>query len=408
MTAVTTWREQLPKLLLHLALPPRNVLNFDETGLYISTLPRRTYGRSKVVGRKIPKERLTVGFLCNADGSTFWRPLIISKSRRPQDFRPDFDPEPYCYWRANKRGWMINQLFTHFIEQLNAAMYTESRDIVVLLDNASSHTLLTETAETEDMFGFRTRKLSNVRLVYLPPNTTCFTQPLDQGIIKAAKTKYKKLWLIDLHRQWGNDNRRPSLARYKPNMRDEVVWVHDSWMTIGARTVQRRLITELALGDGAIPVREYVDGDDNVPTCDEEGDDPLASEPSDPPTREAWESPLQVAAAFDGDLGSCESRRIARAACDMMIGYAKSIGVAPRDLTLLFDIRNPVVRDRLVRASPILNLNEQPSASSSAPRHGRVLPPSITGRDRLSELLHHSIHAVMGPYDASAEWMNCL
>ncbi|CAI5930610.1 unnamed protein product [Closterium sp. NIES-65] len=315
MTAVTTWREQLPKLLLHLALPPRNVLNFDETGLYISTLPRRTYGRSKVVGRKIPKERLTVGFLCNADGSTFWRPLIISKSRRPH-----FDPEPYCYWRANKRGWMINQLFTHFIEQLNAAMYTESRDIVVLLDNASSYTLLTETAETEDM----------------------------------------------------------------------------------------RLITELALGDGAIPVREYVDGDDNVPTCDEEGDDPLASEPSDPPTREAWESPLQVAAAFDGDLGSCESRRIARAACDMMIGYAKSIGVAPRDLTLLFDIRNPVVRDRLVRASPILNLNEQPSASSSAPRHGRVLPPSITGRDRLSELLHHSIHAVMGPYDASAEWMNCL
>ncbi|CAI7844578.1 unnamed protein product [Closterium sp. NIES-53] len=450
MHAVRTCREQMPKLLLHLAVPPRNVLNFDETGVYVSALPRRTYGRARVAGRKIAKDRLTVGFLCNADGSTFWRPLIISKSKRPVDFRPDYDPEPYCYWRSNRKGWMTKELFTHFIEKLNAAMYAEGRDVVILLDNASSHTLLTETAGTEDLFGFRTRTLSNVRLVYLPPNTTCFTQPLDQGIIKKAKTTYKKLWLMDLTRQWEEDRRRASLARYKPNMRDVVEWIYDSWMNVGARTVQLcwwntgclpnawemqleyvyarhneapeeadesregelqgvgRLITGLSLGCAAIAAEEYVAADDSLPTCDMGGPDPLSSEPAEPPTREEWEFPLPAAAAFDGDMNSRDSRRTARAACEMLIGYARSINVAPRDLTVLFDIRNPAVRERLERASPVLNLNEQPFTASSTPGRGRVLPPSITGTSRLSELVAGGVYAVMGTYDASAEWMNRL
>ncbi|CAI5995367.1 unnamed protein product [Closterium sp. NIES-65] len=388
MHAVRTCREQMPKLLLHLAVPPRNVLNFDETGVYVSALPRRTYGRAR--------------------------------------------------------------LFTHFIEKLNAAMYAEGRDVVILLDNASSHTLLTETAGTEDLFSFRTRTLSNVRLVYLPPNTTCFTQPLDQGIIKKAKTTYKKLWLMDLTRQWEEDRRRASLARYKPNMRDVVEWIYDSWMNVGARTVQLcwwntgclpnawemqleyvyarhneapeeadesredelqgvgRLITGLSLGCAAIAAEEYVAADDSLPTCDMGGPDPLSSEPAEHPTREEWEFPLPAAAAFDGDMNSRDSRRTARAACEMLIGYARSINVAPRDLTVLFDIRNPAVRERLERASPVLNLNEQPFTASSTPGRGRVLPPSITGTSRLSELVAGGVYAVMGTYDASAEWMNRL
>ncbi|CAI5971666.1 unnamed protein product [Closterium sp. NIES-65] len=85
---------------------PRDVYNFDETSLYLSVLPRKTYGGARVAGRKLAKERITVGLLVNANGSHSFRPLVISKARRPRDFRPDFDPEEYCYWRHNAKGWM--------------------------------------------------------------------------------------------------------------------------------------------------------------------------------------------------------------------------------------------------------------------------------------------------------------
>ena len=33
--------------------------------------------------------------------------------------------------------------------------------------------------------------LNNIQLIYLPPNTTCKTQPMDMGIIKNVKHKYR-------------------------------------------------------------------------------------------------------------------------------------------------------------------------------------------------------------------------
>jgi hypothetical protein len=38
-------------------------------------------------------------------------------------------------------------------------------------------------------------ELSNVKLVFLPPNTTAGTQPLDSGIIRNFKVKYRKMLL---------------------------------------------------------------------------------------------------------------------------------------------------------------------------------------------------------------------
>ncbi|CAI5953840.1 unnamed protein product [Closterium sp. NIES-64] len=155
LAAIRIAQEKLPQLLMHLSVRPRDTYNFDETALYISVLPRKTYGAGRVAGRKEVKDRLTVGFLVNADGSHSFRPLVISKAKRPHDFRPSFNP-----------------LFILFIGQLNAAMYAEDRHIVILLDNASSHILRSRGATSEDLFGFRTCSLSNIRLVYLPPNTT--------------------------------------------------------------------------------------------------------------------------------------------------------------------------------------------------------------------------------------------
>ncbi|CAI5986039.1 unnamed protein product [Closterium sp. NIES-64] len=106
MAAVRDAREKMPRLLTQLGVAPRDTFNLDETALWLSVLPRRTYSSGRIPGRKVSKERLTVAFLVNADGSHAFWPLVISKAKRPHDFRPDYDPEALCYWRHNAKGWM--------------------------------------------------------------------------------------------------------------------------------------------------------------------------------------------------------------------------------------------------------------------------------------------------------------
>jgi len=67
-------------------------------------------------------------------------------------------------------------IFQSWIKRVNELMRKESRNILLLMDNASSHQL--EESET----------LSNVRLHFLPPNTTAHLQRIDQGIIHSFKS----------------------------------------------------------------------------------------------------------------------------------------------------------------------------------------------------------------------------
>ncbi|CAI5480234.1 unnamed protein product [Closterium sp. Yama58-4] len=321
----------------------------------------------------------------------------------------------------------LPQLFTHFIEQLNAAMYAEGRHIVILLDNASSHMLRSEFGWSEIVCGLRTTCLSNLRLVFLPPNTTAFTQPLDQGIIATAKARYRQHWLRAFTALWNADGATSSAARFRPNLRDVLAWLSDAWTGIGPRTIQRcwwrtgclphswamelphvhddeptpsaypdielddeigdvgTLISGLRLGPGAMSAADYVAIDDGEPTCAEG-----AADPTEP------------------------ARRTAQAACEMLIGYARAISIQPRDLCHLFDICNPVIIARMERASPPINLNVTPSVArtpgatptpdSLRPR-GRVLHGWMTQPSRRQHLLDAGVGAVMGVYTDAAEWM---
>ncbi|CAI5998922.1 unnamed protein product [Closterium sp. NIES-64] len=457
MAAVRHAREKLPQLLTHLGVTPRDTFNIDETALWQSVLPRRTYSNGRIPGRKISKDRLTVAFLVNADGSHVFRPVVISKAKRPHDFRPDYDPESLCYWRHNAKGWMTSPLFTHFISQLNAAMYAEGRKILVLLDNASSHMLRSQLAWSEIVCGMRTTCMSNVRLVFLPPNTTAFTQPLDQGIIATVKARYRQHWLRAFSALWNGEGATTAVARFRPNLRDVLAWLSDAWMSVGERTIQRcwwrtgclplswslelshvhddeptpavypdieldddiddvgTLISGLALGNAAMTAAEYVAIDDGEPTSAEGAAGQPANEPESGVDAELWQAPTTIPAVYDDADPVCrEARHTARAACEMLIGYARATRITPRDLCHLFDIRNPIIIARMERASPSFNLNvaPQPVLSPGAtptpetPRpRGRVLPDWMTCPSRRQELLDAGVGAVMDGYVDAAEWM---
>jgi hypothetical protein len=79
---------------------------------------------------------------------------------------------------------MTTYIFTEWITKINKIMKLKKRKVLLFLDNATSH--------TEPL------ALSNVMLKFLPPNTTSKLQPLDLGIIRAFKARYRKHMLKHL------------------------------------------------------------------------------------------------------------------------------------------------------------------------------------------------------------------
>ncbi|CAI5975067.1 unnamed protein product [Closterium sp. NIES-64] len=178
------------------------------------------------------------------------------------------------------------------------------------------------------------------------------------------------------------------------------------------------LISGLALGNAAMTAAEYVAIDDDEPTCAEGTAGQPATEPEAGLEVELWHAPTTMQAVYDDADPVCrEARRTARAACEMLIGYARATRITPRDLCHLFDIRNPIVIARMERASPSFNLNvaPQPVPSPGAtptpetPRpRGRVLPGWMTRPSRCQELFDAGVGAVMDGYVDAAEWMRLL
>ena len=87
------------------------------------------------------------------------------------------DTLPVSY-RANKNAWMTSLLFEEWITRWDSTLGKQSRKILLLVDNCTTHPALDT--------------LKNIRLELLPPNTTSLIQPMDQGIIKNIKGHYRK------------------------------------------------------------------------------------------------------------------------------------------------------------------------------------------------------------------------
>jgi hypothetical protein len=64
----------------------------------------------------------------------------------------------------------------------------------MILDNASSHVV--SSSKVGKSCGFSTFELSNMTVVFHPPNVTSVVQPLVQGIIASFKIQYKKELLL--------------------------------------------------------------------------------------------------------------------------------------------------------------------------------------------------------------------
>ena len=79
---------------------------------------------------------------------------------------------------SNKKGWKTMAVFNTWITNWNCNLrwMQGNHKVVLFVDQASSHVL---------------QDLSNIRIQFLPPNTTSKLQPMDQGVIRSFKCCYR-------------------------------------------------------------------------------------------------------------------------------------------------------------------------------------------------------------------------
>ena len=181
LDAVDQWRSNvLPELLQQYA--PCDVYNADETGIYFRTVPDGTlrFG-NRLSGRKKAKKLVTALVCTNMDGSDKHPLLFIGKSKMPRYFR-NVAQLPTSYM-SSLNAWMTSIRFSKWLLALNCNMVKENRNIAIIVDNCSAHPKSTCSGD----------ELSNVSVIFLPPNVTSVIQPCDMGIIRNLKALYHKV-----------------------------------------------------------------------------------------------------------------------------------------------------------------------------------------------------------------------
>ncbi|XP_042230822.1 tigger transposable element-derived protein 1-like [Homarus americanus] len=164
------------------------VFNVDETGIYWEKMPDRTYiakEEKTMPGFKASKDRLILLLGGNAAGDCKLKPLLVYHSKNPKALKGVVKASLPVVWKANPKAWMTRVLFEdwffhNFVPDVekNCNNKNQPFKILLVLDNAPGH-----PSYLDDFH-------ANIKVVYLPPNTTSVLQPMDQGVMASFKEYY--------------------------------------------------------------------------------------------------------------------------------------------------------------------------------------------------------------------------
>ena len=120
-------------------------------------------------------------------------------------------------YRAQLKSWMSAELFEDWVTELDRKFDSAKRKIVLMIDDCTSH--------------LHVKNLEGIELILIPPNTMSHTQPLDQGVIRALKTKYHSLAVC---------KRISDLAKKKPkstiSILSTMIMLTKSWHVLSDKT----------------------------------------------------------------------------------------------------------------------------------------------------------------------------
>ena len=161
----------------------QDVYNMDETGLFWRQSPSAGLSTGPRASVQVNKSRITLALCCNADGSDRLPILFIGRSKWPRPLQRVNFTALGAQWRGNAKASMTGPLMQEWLQSFYS--HVGQRKVLLLMDNFSSHVKGVEDSPPP----------SNVRIQWLPANSTSKFQPLHQGIIYHTKTYYRKQWI---------------------------------------------------------------------------------------------------------------------------------------------------------------------------------------------------------------------
>ncbi|XP_042235751.1 tigger transposable element-derived protein 1-like, partial [Homarus americanus] len=211
-------------------------------------MPTRTYiskNEAHAPGFKAAKDRVTVTVLlgANASGDLKLKPVLVYHSVNPRALKGYIKSNLGIHFWSSKKGWMTGQIFSDLLVDVFENVfkkYCKKKNIdfkiLLILDNAPSHP--PTVAELSD----------NIKVLFLPPNTTSLLQPMDQGVIAAFKAydlrrTFKKL--IEATEE-GNDKASVLQFWKKFNIKHAIDIIVEAWgEQVGFAEVESADVEEL-------------------------------------------------------------------------------------------------------------------------------------------------------------------
>ena len=102
-------------------------------------------------------------------------PCLLLANPKHHDALKNINQLP-CRYRSQKKSWMSGDHFGDWIRKLDSSFWAQDIKVVLLINKCPAHP--------------ETKNLTNIDLIFLPPNTTSVLQPIDQGVIRSLKAHY--------------------------------------------------------------------------------------------------------------------------------------------------------------------------------------------------------------------------
>ncbi|XP_065645611.1 tigger transposable element-derived protein 4-like [Hydra vulgaris] len=113
---------------------------------------------------------------------------------------------------------MTGDLFTEWVMKLDSFFRAQDRKVALLVNNCSAHPHI--------------EGLSNINLIFSPPNTSSVLQPMDQGVIRSLKAHYRHKIVRLCIKAVDNNEPMPKISILQ-GMKDFV----SSWNAVSKETV---------------------------------------------------------------------------------------------------------------------------------------------------------------------------
>lgn len=137
---------------------------------------------------------------------------------------------------------MSGEILNSILNKINRKLRHDRRFVLLLMDNAGCH--------PPDIVD----KYSNIKIVFLPPNTISKLQPLDLGIIKNFKTHYRKFLMRYVITKIEECSSAAEVVK-SVNVLHAIRWIAEAWKCVQS-TVILKCFRKAGILDRGFNVRE--------------------------------------------------------------------------------------------------------------------------------------------------------